>query len=419
MTSRSKLLGRESRHFCMLPWIFAQVSQDGAVRPCCFIDEGFTYGSLHENKFTEIWNGEKIRSLRLHMLKDLPFKGCEGCYSHEKLGGSSFRQETNRDFSNEAKRLDETDDQGALPMERTPLMLDFRFSNLCNFRCRTCSPYDSTAWIPDAKHLLGPDVSVPVFEALDLEEVWKVAQPNLSQLKRLYILGGEPLLHLDHFLFLERLIAAGRTDIPIRYNTNLSVLGLKDRNIFDLWNRFENIHLNLSFDGTGRALEVIRKGSRWNEIFENFKKVRKLSPRVSYSVYSTVSALNVFHLPEAIEEWLKLGLIEKPEHFKATLVERPKHYSIQILNEGERESVIARYEAFFSWLRVSQTPTLSEAIICELRLILDSFGSDFFGPEKELYRAMFRKVTFQLDHLRKERLVTALPELLDLLYSRS
>ena len=33
----------------------------------------------------------------------------------------------------------------------SPIYLDFRFGNVCNFRCRTCGPMASTSWIKEFK----------------------------------------------------------------------------------------------------------------------------------------------------------------------------------------------------------------------------------------------------------------------------
>jgi len=56
---------------------FALIDAKGNVIPCNLFygDEEFSYGNLHKNSFSEIWQGEK----RKEVLKKLREKGCEDC----------------------------------------------------------------------------------------------------------------------------------------------------------------------------------------------------------------------------------------------------------------------------------------------------------------------------------------------------
>lgn len=48
---------------CYAPWTEVVITSEGRLGPCCFWD-GTKMGSLKENTFTEIWNGEGYRKLR-------------------------------------------------------------------------------------------------------------------------------------------------------------------------------------------------------------------------------------------------------------------------------------------------------------------------------------------------------------------
>jgi len=58
-------------HSCVMTW-------DGNIVPCCFDkDARYTMGNIHEQSFTEIWNGEKYQDFRFRLLTNR--KGIDIC----------------------------------------------------------------------------------------------------------------------------------------------------------------------------------------------------------------------------------------------------------------------------------------------------------------------------------------------------
>jgi hypothetical protein len=41
--------------------------------------DAFYFGNIFQNKFSEIWNGEKIQNFRIANIKDLPNPVCDLC----------------------------------------------------------------------------------------------------------------------------------------------------------------------------------------------------------------------------------------------------------------------------------------------------------------------------------------------------
>ncbi len=67
---------------CEEPWKRVSVLYNGDVIPCCRDWDGkYVYGNLYESSLLEIWNGEKVISLRNEMLKNNnisePCKSCK------------------------------------------------------------------------------------------------------------------------------------------------------------------------------------------------------------------------------------------------------------------------------------------------------------------------------------------------------
>jgi radical SAM protein with 4Fe4S-binding SPASM domain len=75
---------------CMHPWSYAYIRHNGGVGFCDHLigDDEFTLGSLRENTFEEIWNGEAWQSLRrAHLLGDIPdaFAPCRYTYAQRYI----------------------------------------------------------------------------------------------------------------------------------------------------------------------------------------------------------------------------------------------------------------------------------------------------------------------------------------------
>ncbi|MES2965644.1 MAG: twitch domain-containing radical SAM protein, partial [Bdellovibrionota bacterium] len=315
--------------FCILPWVSVQVNQDGAILPCCRTDEKYLYGQLDDSTTVrEAWNSENTKKMRKAMLAGEDLPQCRDCLSCESKGAPSIRRDFNRRFAADFDRVARTKADGWFSYDEGLRHLGVRFSNVCNLRCRTCSPKNSTSWSADAKAAGIPTPPTtklsprPTFEefAADLE-------PMIPTLKSVYFAGGEPLLADGHIRFLEMLLAAGRKDVALNYNTNFTELGLGSKSIFELWHEFDEIHVSASLDGVGRVAELVRKGCDWDSIVKNFYRLGFL-PNVKFSIHCTISVLNCFHLPEAIDEWLRRKMIHTPGMLELNFVRDPEWYDI-------------------------------------------------------------------------------------------
>ena len=49
---------KESKTFCIYPWIHQYVGPPGDVKPCCTYLQDMQLGSLKQNTLKEIWNNE-------------------------------------------------------------------------------------------------------------------------------------------------------------------------------------------------------------------------------------------------------------------------------------------------------------------------------------------------------------------------
>lgn len=349
-----RLMG--SKHFCMLPWVHMHAFPDGRAYPCCLSDYWHPVGDLRKNTMEEIWNQENYKQMRVNMLNDKPCKECTKCYEQEETGFFSMRYDANRNYGHYINEVNNTQSDGTHP-EFKLRYWDVRFSNLCNFRCRTCGPIFSSNWYNDHVKLykripdvLGRDMDRVEYTAGDEDAMLTQMEAHIPHLDQVYFAGGEPLIMKEHYYLLEKLIEYGKTDVRIQYNTNFSELAFKDKHVFEYWKHFKNISVGASLDGSGARAELMRKGTNWEQTVNNRHRMMKEVPHVDFYISATISAMNVLHVLDFHKEWVDLGLI-KPKDFNVNILQGPEWYRVDIFPQQIKdEIIIPAYKSHIEWL---------------------------------------------------------------------
>ncbi|MGZ3691022.1 MAG: twitch domain-containing radical SAM protein [Pseudobdellovibrio sp.] len=326
----------------------------------------------------------------------------------------SYRQQVQNMYSDKIPLMRETKEDGWVD-PRQIQMLELRPTNTCNFKCRTCEPLQSSAWYPDGK-ALGIPYSYDVIKSETLENNIKNATENiLPQLKRIHFSGGEALIQIEHYHFLEKLIAQNKTDLELVYNTNLSKLTLQNRDAIELWKKFRKVQLMISVDGWGLPGELIRKGFDTETFEKNLQRVLNGEFYAEFKFHITVSVLNAFHVVTLLKTLLAKSYLGTQKNqvndFDFALVENPEYYDLGILNAEERSELTAHYQNYIEEVKRTQPAEISRMIEKQLNSVLNYLT----GNERPENRAKFRVATIKVDQLRGEKLVKVLPELLPLM----
>lgn len=346
----------ESKTFCMMPWVHMHAFPDGRAYPCCLADYWHPVGDLRKNTMEEVWNQTAYKTMRQNMLEDRPCKECTKCYEQEANGFFSMRYDANRNYGHHIAEVDDTLEDGTNP-EFKIRYWDVRFSNLCNFSCRSCGPIFSSNWYNDHVKLydrkpdvLGREMLRVEYTAGDEDAMLEQMLPHIPYLEQVYFAGGEPLIMKEHYFLLEKLIEHGKTDIRIQYNTNFSELRYKDKHVFDYWKYFKNVSVGASLDASGARAELMRKGTNWDQTLENRRRMIKEVPHIDFYVSATVSAMNILHVLDFHKEWTELGLI-KAKDFNVNLCQSPSWYRPNIFPEWFKEKeIIPKYIKHLEWL---------------------------------------------------------------------
>ena len=406
-----------SSTICAIPWMHLNFEPNGKVVPCCLTaSHNYFAGDLTTQSIEEIWNSDNMKNLRKDMINGVEPSVCRKCFSREKVTGESSRYYHNRDFPEVLKKIPDITLEDGTCTEMELKYWDFRFSNLCNFKCRSCGPRYSSAWVPDAKKLrLADQEKVWSIESVDNRTNFDFLKDQIDVVERIYFAGGEPLLMPEHWQILDLLVEKKRFDVRLSYNTNASVLSYGKKNIIDYWSqwKFGKLEVWPSIDEIGERAELIRSGTIWSKVEENLKELAKhdniiLRPGI------TVGAWNVHRLPEIINHLINIGVIKRNitkaglinyNNFFINLLELPEHYHVTILSDEFKKKISIKLKDFITAHNRKYNTNITEIFSHILHELEKPFN---LGAAKE-----FLKMTTQLDSLRNENTFKVLPEMLD------
>ena len=400
LTEREQFLLKDSRTFCIYPWIHLHAYPTGEAYPCCHAEmKPGIVGNCKTNTLAEIWQDKPMQQLRANMLSETPHAACTRCYEQEASGFFSGRKSANKHHGHHIKKLEST------PFEMT--YWDIRFSNLCNLSCRSCGHIFSSSWYQDQAKLAGSNWKaqnkVLNYAGRTETDMWTQLKPHLDYVEQIYFAGGEPLLMEEHYQILDELVQRKRFDVRLIYNTNFTHTDLKGRSVFEYWKQFDSVAVGASLDGQGPYGEYIRKGTDWTVVEQNRRDMLAICPRVDFYISPTLSIMNAWHLPDFHRSWVEQGLI-RAQDLNVNILQDPPHYRIDIAPAEYKGALLARYREHIEWLR-GQDP-LQRATQGFESAVTFMTATD----NTHLIDTFWRK-THELDAIRKENILDVIPEL--------
>lgn len=371
-----------------MPWIHYHVGNAGRVKACCVAN--IPFGDCNTQSFQQIWDGEEINQLREKFSRGEKDKRCAVCFGLEEAGGKSIRQETfekfGADFDSKAKAL--------------PVSFDIRFSNACNFACRTCWHGASSGWFPEAKQMgrnLGEKAllqNITNFDAF-IEQ----AGAALLQAKEIYFAGGEPLATKEHYQLLEWLLKHKATQMRLRYNTNFSQLKLSSYNVLEFWKHFPEVEILASIDAQGKLGEYIRKGFDWEQ-FQTNRDLLREHKHIRFVIAPTISVFSILNLPQLYQTCL-LEQVIKADGLYINILDRPLHYNVKALPADYKQKVVNEFHRFYHWAEKKEIPqsVIDQFKECESYLLNEDLSKQWKN---------FQNETALLDEMRGENIAEVL-----------
>jgi organic radical activating enzyme len=403
LTEREEFLLKDSKTFCIYPWIHLHAYPTGEAYPCCHAEMAHPVGNCRNNSLEEIWQGPAMTQLRADMLSETPNSACGRCYEQEQSGFFSGRRSANKHHGHHIKKLESN------PFEMT--YWDIRFSNLCNLRCRSCGHIFSSQWYQDQVKLAGNDWAknhtVLNYAGRTETDMWEQLIPHLDYVEQIYFAGGEPLMMAEHYNILDELERRGRFDVRLIYNTNFTQVKLKDRTVFDYWKRFKSVAVGASLDDQGPRAEYIRKGTQWQQVVANRKEMLEVCPNVDFYISPTLSIMNAQSLPDFHRDWVDAGLI-RAQDLNVNILQDPAHYRIDIATHEYKQKLVQRYQEHVAWLR--PLDPLQRATVG-----FESAINFLQATDNSSLLPKFWNKTHKLDGIRGENILDTIPELKELI----
>ena len=280
---------------CLAPWVHTYLSPQTERRMCCasrepaqnfeqYIDTASGTGRYIPVTLDEHWNSPHMRSVRKRMMNGETLPECEVC-NDKLLNTSVYRDYFSQLFGARiADVWDKTEQDGSTSMQ--PVSWDYRFSNLCNFKCRTCGDMLSSAWESEQKTHDMVDVSnsknnwmvpairkeISLFQDTQIEMEFSSAVERHA-VEEIYWVGGEPLMYEQHWRYMKRIVELGDgPKLYARYNTNLSRINYRGTDLFsDILAHIRDWQICASLDGTNEIGEYIRTGLDYEQFKRNFE----------------------------------------------------------------------------------------------------------------------------------------------------
>jgi radical SAM protein with 4Fe4S-binding SPASM domain len=403
MPQRHQDLLTRDEHFCLMPWIHLHSFPDGRAYPCCMGEYDHPIGNLQQQTMAEVWNDEPMRRMRRNMLSGQASPECARCHEQESSGMVSLRHSTSQHFGQHIALSDDTAEDGSLPWFHLRYY-DIRFSNLCNFRCRSCGSLFSSNWYNDDVKMYGPQANPRIMHAGRHEDdMWEQMLPHIPYLDQIYFAGGEPLIMEEHYRLLAELARREMYHVRLIYNTNFSQLAYKDQDVLDLWPRFDSVSVGASLDGSGARGEYIRKGTDWEQIVRNRREMIRRAPNVDFYISPTVSIYNILHVTDFHRDWSEQMLIA-PKDLNINIVQSPDILRVDALPPALKQQARHKIEEHIRWLEPQDHLTRATTGFRGLLNFMDSSDATELLPR-------FLKRQKQLDDLRGEDFWATFPEL--------
>ena len=281
---------------CLAPWVHTYLSPQTERRLCCasrepaqnfeqYIDTAAGTGKYIPLTLEAHWNSEHMRSVRRRMMSGETLPECEVC-NDRLLNTSVYRTYFDHLFQHKLPEIYvSTDETGYTTM--APVSWDYRFSNLCNFKCRMCGDMLSSSWESEEKthdmvnwadgknNWMRPDYRAQISQFQDTQvEAEFAAAVEQHRVEEVYWVGGEPLMYEQHWRYMKRIVELGDGPrVYARYNTNLSRVEYKGVSLYrDILANIRDWQICASLDGTNEIGEYIRTGLDYKQFYSNFEQ---------------------------------------------------------------------------------------------------------------------------------------------------
>jgi len=419
-----------SKTACVVPWSTLAIGPDGRATFCCDVPEPLTVdgrmGSVYRDSLDDLWNAREIVQVRAAMARGERPPTCHLCWEREAAGGVSRRlisNEVYRQIGGElaVEALAQEGAESGYRLERRPDWFILELGNVCNLKCRSCSPLFSSRIAADAVHhawtanqpapppetaaagrprqrlRLAPENTSAWFE--DVDGMADMIASGAGGKAMLSLIGGEPFLIDRSWRLLSALVERG---VAPRLFVGLLTNGQqRNAKLEELVPRFRGFNVSVSIDGHGRLYELLRHGGSWRKLTDTVRWLRQI-PNLDVSAVPTLQNANVLDMVTLLR-----FLDEHQLRLAYNMVTWPARLRPTNLPPSVRRIAAARLRAYLD----TECQPGNLAVVRTYCEVLEEAGDDF---DAELF-GEFMTFTNDLDASRGESLREAAPELVELI----
>jgi radical SAM protein with 4Fe4S-binding SPASM domain len=303
------------KSFCIFPFVQVVVRTDGSMMPCCIM-KGKT--NIRDSDLEQYWQSDELKKIQNDILAGVEhIPECKQCYDAELDSGKSVRTTTLLDYKFYNKQHYEKIFNHYNYLDNIfPTRVEMHVGNICNLKCITCRPQDSSSFLAEDSAL-----GISNFRQSDYQIDDSILTHNLELIMNhnveiLDLRGGESMLSPKIKKILLDL-PESKCQRTLRIQTNATIL---DEDWKIILNKFKKIEIMASIDAYGQDNYYIRYPADWEVIEKNIDYFQTL-PNLKLYINCTISNLN-FLLIDKLIEWTK----SKKIYFYYSLLTHPQYY---------------------------------------------------------------------------------------------
>ena len=251
------------------------------------------------------------------------------------------------------------------------------------------------------------------------ESFWNQLEKNIPYIEHVYMAGGEPMMIERHYEFLQKCIDMNRAQhMIIEYNTNMTNL---PNRVLKMWEHFKQVRVGASIDGMGKVLEYQRWPIKWDHALKNLQKLDNTPDNIIAWLAFTVTAYNVWHVPEFMwwkiteSNFKKINSTKRRPIITHHVAHGPKRANIKLLPAHLKEELKKEYN---KWIDKFKSESINENTQNNAESILTSIlnyasAQDLTNWQEistEHNQAEFIRFTRYIDSQRNQNVVDIVPQ---------
>ena len=320
--------------FCVAPWYSLYLDSDKTLAPCCKIKKTHQY---EYNQLEEYFNSPELNQLRKDLLNGVKNKNCASCWHDEKQGGDSDRLVANRTVGRgtDMRLMDQIENPEVSNIKSFDLVL----GNLCNLKCVMCSPSLSSQLLAEAnanlelKAMHDRKYDQKEFDWPKGDDFVSWCNQHLPHAIHIKFTGGEPFIIPWIEQVIERIPDSQKKKCVLHFTSNLTVI---NPTLFECFEKFKEVWLSVSVEGTHDTNEYMSSGHTWQKLTNNLKLIQDMSIKKLILKINHVVQAPSYHSIMAMTNFFdSIGLEIHP-----IMLTSPKHFHISALTRHAKEKFL-------------------------------------------------------------------------------